>query len=325
MWLVITPFKELSVGDTVTPVRVHTDRLFCFPSGGTKDDAQWVPTAYLDPMHAPTALPANSPHAHMEPFLTRTPSLMPVRGWDSYIRGSGVQGVSRSPRSWYFMMVPRPGVDSQCAGKTGGLHMSQNEDGSRRCQLSLEYGVCGDSLMQTIPGTKAGVLMYLPSMGGAMDTCYESAMSMSFSALLIVYIETVSLVRKAIYATPSHPLGGRIYGAVEWDHAHVPFSTPWPVASDTGRTINMRAFVERRVEVWLQAERVAAPEAWKPRARRMTPSPTIDKGDTVYIRFDAHGVSRWEETAVRDVTPLVLTTPHEPGCVGYAHGTFFYC
>jgi len=324
MWLVTTPYEDLSIGDTVHPVRVRNDKLFCFPSGKTRDDAQWVPTAYLDPMHYPSALPPG--HIHMEPFLTRTPSLTPQHGWAAYTRDSGVKGVFRAPRSWYFVMREGFSENAKHCGKTGGLHMSQNEDGSRRCQLSVEYGVCGDSLIQTIPGSKAGVLMYLPRMGGEMDTCNESPTTISFSALLIVYIETVSRVRREIYANPSHPYGGRMYRGIEWDHTHVPFSKPWPVTSDTGRVINLHTFSQRRADVWLQAERIASPDMWKCSVSRIipTPSPTLSKGDIVHVRFSAHGVSRWVETTVHDVNPLVLDTPYEPGCVGYIHGTFFY-
>lgn len=228
--------------------------------------------------HALTALaipdalvtyPAGS--ADMEQFLTRSPHLVPPGGWGAYIHGSGVRGVHRPPLSWQFHARfwgsphngPRP-------GKTGGLHMSQTTRGTRLCQLSVECGVLGDSLVNTLDRTATGVLLYLPSMdvrrnaAAGQDVCYESNLTLAFSALLIVYIEAVSHVRREIHRTPGHALCGVDYPSLHWDYTHPPYDRPWVVSSrsDMKKTTDLLRVARARARVWLDAERAANPRMW---------------------------------------------------------------
>lgn len=295
-----TPFEELCVGDVV-----YVD----VKGSDAWEGERRIPASHLTPVHpVPRALPASSHHhADMDPFLTR--DMAPLHGWESYLYGSGVRGTFRAPCSWQFSFGT---PDAPLVGKTGGLHMSQNKDGSRRCQLSVEYGMYGDSLVDTIPHTKAGVLMYLPNMG---------SLSMSFSALLIVYVESVSLVRRAMYKNSSHPLGGRAYPGIEWDYSHVPYTTPWPVFSSSVKSVCLSEFAERRARVWIQAEQAASPDRWKPHIPRTVPH--LRPGDTIHVRHEAPGVTRWVRATVKSTNPLVLDVEHAPQSVLFAHNVFF--
>lgn len=257
----------------------------------------WVPETHLWVIRRPTAIATYSKHADMEPFLTRTPHLMPDEGWMSYLDGSGVKAFFAPPCSWQFCAsfwhTPTP--DLLC-GKTGGLHLTENKNNSRRCQLSVEYGVMGDSMVDTNERTRAGVLMYLPSMDVAAngaageDVCYESNMSLAFTAILVAYIETVSIVRKIVYSTPYHPHGNQSYACIQWDFSHTPFEKLWTVASAHKRkkTKNLYKFALDRAAVWVAAEAVARPEHWK------TPVPlNIPSHDAIDVRVHKHGVCRW--------------------------------
>lgn len=263
------------------------------------DLCAWVPETHMWVIHRPVALAAYSRHVDMEPFLTRTPHLMPAEGWLSYMDGSGVKAFFVRPCSWQFCTSSSPEVDHLLCGKTGGLHLAENKNGSRRCQLSVEYGVMGDSLVDTTESTRAGVLMYLPSMDVAAnaaageDVCYESNLTLAFTAILIAYIETVSIVRKIVYSTPQHPLGNQPYACMQWDFSHTPFETPWTVASahKKHKSKNLYKFALERAARWVAAETVARPEHWKPPVP--APPPPPDDDTVVDVRVHKAGVCTW--------------------------------
>jgi hypothetical protein len=282
---------DLEVGDMVREVYSNDDGMvWCRVS----DRFAWIPRGHIYPLHVPVALKRSSSHAAMEAFLTKSADLSPDEGWASYLSGSGVVSTFKRPRSWQFGTTgwgERP-------GKTGGLHMCPNPDGSRRCQLSVEFGICGDSLTDTIPGSRAGVLIYLPNMRTDTHECdvqHETSMTLSFSALLLAYVETVSLVRKQVYRTPHHPHGGKLYPGIEWDFAHVPFNKPWRVSVD--KTIHMREFARERASVWLRAERTASPDAWRCTIPRSLP---LRRGDQVRLRLTSPGIAKWVDALVVD-------------------------
>jgi hypothetical protein len=168
----------------------------------------------------------------------------------------------------------------------------------------VEVGVCGDSLINTTPGTKAGVLLYLPNMNimtnGKLGevVCYDSTVTLSFSALLIVYIEALSLVRREVYMNPHHPMGGVEYPSVEWDFFHVPFTNPWVVASHHKKPINLYKYAKDRARVWIQAEMTASPASWA----SPPPSSRLKElsDDPIAIRLEKRGVTRWIQTSGND-------------------------
>lgn len=269
---------------------------------------EWVPLSHLWVLRVPRNMPPISKHSDMEPFLTHAYHLKPTSGWLSYVNGSGISASYKPPLSWQFFSSV--GGDT---GKTGGLHMTQNSDGSRRCQLSVEVGVCGDSLVNTLAGTKAGVLMYLPNMDiginakGGEDVCYDSTIALTFSALLIVYIEALSIVRREVYMNPYHPKGGIEYPGLEWDFHHTPFTKPWTVASQHKSPINLYQYAKERARAWIQAEMAASPVSWK------SPPPGLNQmvvvaNEPVAIRLKKRGVDQWIQTMLTDprITPHTL-------------------
>jgi hypothetical protein len=183
----------------------------------------------------------------------------------------------------------------------------------------VETGICGDSLINTRPGTKAGVLMYLPNMNPESNTRdgdhtpHETSLTLSFSALLIAYIETVSIVRKAVYHTPRHPNGGQLYQCIEWDFGHPPFDKQWTVFATPKyrkRRVRLDTFAKERAAVWLQAERAAAPESWKD---VVSPPIGLARGARVSLRLQTTGVVNWVDAVVVTSQPLkfnVTVLPH---------------
>lgn len=294
---------NLGVGDMVRVVHGTDDMAWC----AFDDRFAWIPRAHLYPLHVPILLNPGSPHIRMESFLTKTSQLTPDEGWSSYIHASGVSSVFKPPRSWQF---GASGWGEQ-SGKTGGLHICLNPDGSRRCQLSVENGICGDSLINTIQGSKAGVLMYLPNMKPeSTGNEHETSLTLAFSAILIAYIETMSIVRKEVFRATHHPHGGKLYPNIEWDFTHLPFSKPWMVFASRSRYINLGEFAKARAVVWLQAERAASPDAWKDGVPRNV---GLTVGERVQLRMQAPGVANWVEAVVTDTagpTFSVTVPPH---------------
>jgi len=82
----------------------------------------------------------------------------PVQGWDAFLRDAGVSLKLYGNTGAQFFAEFWGGVGS---GKTGGLHMSEVGTCMRRCQLSVEHGVEGQSLRHSVAGTKAGLLIYV--------------------------------------------------------------------------------------------------------------------------------------------------------------------
>ena len=310
---------SLDVGDTVRVVYCTDDMAWC----DLNTRFAWVPRCHLHPVHLPVSLPTRSRHKHMESFLTKADHLTPDNGWAMYIYASGVTSMFNPPRSWQFSIHGK-------SGKTGGLHMCLNADGSRRCQLSVEYGVCGDSLVNTIKGSKAGILMYLPNMNpetnsrSGQDVHHETSLTLSFSALLLAYIETVSLVRKEVFRTPRHPQGGKMYPHAEWDFTHVPFNKPWMVfATSKTRTREIRIdrFAQGRASVWLQAERAASPESWKDTVPRVI---GLTKGERVHLRVQGPGVINWVGAVVTDPEGPTFNVPVPPNTLCRTSTSMFF-
>jgi hypothetical protein len=340
-FMVTTPIKalKLRVGDVVRVMYISDNNVaWCYlmsrasapkwpcSLGGADKQAQtqhlfkWVPASHLWSLHTPRVTAPTMDQATMEPFLTKSTHLIPRGGWKGYLEGAGVQGIFKHPASWSFWA--RCWGGESLTGKTGGLHMTLNADMSRRCQLSVEVGVEGDSLIDTIPGSRAGVLMYLPTMSilangsDGQDVCYESTLTLTFSALVILYAETISIVRRKIYQTPQHPLGGRPYACMEWDFAHIPFSSPWKTSS-TKTTINIHEYAKERARAWLRAETAASPEAWRPRIPT-SPQPIIEDDAHVVVRTQKRGINRWEHTTKK----RIKTTPETSLC--FHNGIMFY-
>jgi hypothetical protein len=191
--------------------------------------------------------------------------------------------------------------------------------------VSVEYGICGDSLIDTIPGSKAGVLMYLPNMKPESgDVQHETSLTLSFSALLLAYIETVSIVRREVYRTPHHPRGGQMYTSIEWDFTHAPFTKPWDVFS-TGthktRDINICDFAKERAALWLQAERIASPDSWKESVPRCV---GLSKGDRVSLRLYNPGVTNWVGAVVVDESGPEFDVPIPPNTLCRTDTSMFF-
>ena len=290
LYLVISPVPGLGVGDLVRVVCTSSEGSWAYLLKRTRTTLWPVSLADADRVAADMHLYAHVPRhvlralsvpdalvshpigsADMETFLTRAPHLVPRGGWGEYIRGSGVRGVHTPPSSWQFhARFWGDTYGGTRTGKTGGLHMSESAKGTRLCQLSVECGVLGDSLVDTLSRTTSGVLVYLPSMdvrsnvAAGEDVNYESNLTLAFSALLITYVEMVSEVRHRIHTTPGHALCGVDYSSLDWDHTHQPYSRPWVAASDPSKikTIDLLKLARARARVWLAAERVAAPHVW---------------------------------------------------------------
>jgi hypothetical protein len=341
LFMVTTPIKalKLRVGDVVRVMYISdNDVAWCYlmsrastpkwPSSlreadehaQTQNTFKWVPASHLWSFYIPRATSPNMDQSNMEPFLTKSDHLVPQGGWKMYLEGSGVQGIFKNPTSWQFW-TQCWGGDS-LAGKTGGLHMTMNPDMSRRCQLSVEAGVGGDSLIDTIPGSRAGILLYLPTMSilangtDGQDVCYDSTLTLTFSALVILYAETISIVRREIYKTPQHPMGGQPYSCMKWDFAHVPFSSPW-LTSSAKKNINIHEYAKERARAWLRAEVAASPDSWKPRIPT-SPQPNIEDHEHILVRTQKRGINRWEHTTKK----RLKTTPETLLCL--RQGTMVY-
>ena len=327
LWMVTTVIesKGLDVGDRVRVLYSDKGRAYCYLMSRAKEprwvslcvDADkearsrglcdWVPLSHLWVLHMPQNMPPLSRHHTMEQFLTRAPHLQPDGGWMFYVNGSGISASYKAPLSWQFASTFEGKT-----GKTGGLHMTENADGSRRCQLSVEVGVCGDSLVNTLVGTKAGVLMYLPNMNVVVngnageDVCYDSTLALTFSALLIVYIEALSIVRREVYMNPHHPRAGMQYPGMEWDFFHTPFAKPWTVASHHKSPINLYTYAKERARAWIQAEMTASPKSWS----KSPPVGVVKQvsKEPVAIRLQKRGIHHWIQTVITDtrVTPDTL-------------------
>jgi len=335
LWLVTTPTSSLRVGDLVRvfwqeppvaqgylmrratsrtplPVRAEADAL-----ARKRKIITALPLAHLFAIHIPPMLTFGH---DMEPFLVRAPHLVPGQGWMHLFTAAGVTTLFTPPRSWQFHATCWH--DSPLTGKTGGLHMSLHEN-TRRCQLLVEYGVCGDSLVGTLPHTKQGVLMYVSTMNAEAaarsgEVCHESALSLSFSALLLAYVETLSLVRRAVFEHPLHPYGGVDYHAREWDYTHTPYTKPFPVAcldDRPARTINIAEFAKKKAEVWLRAEVAANPMAWTHPLPPLGPK-DVRLGMKVPIHVKSRGVDMWVEACVTNVDPVEFDIPSASTCFG---------
>ena len=175
--------------------------------------------------------------------------------------------------------------------------------------------------------------MYLPSMSSVsngmagQDVCHETSLTLSFSALLIVYVETLSLVRRAVYETPYHPCGGKMYSSVAWDYSHVPFSSPWTVCTNPGtkqRNINLSEFASKRAVVWLRAEREASPESWKEPVP-LTVDLGLSVGDSVSLRLQKSGINTWIASIVTRTSPhLAFDVPCPPHTLCHTNSRIFF-
>ncbi len=342
LWVVVTPSPTLNRGDLVRVLwqehplcaqgylfrransRAPLPNLQQADAAATQHGLLMdLPITHLFAIYVPLMLPLTTHHMYMEPFLVRAPHLVPDQGWLALLENAGVGTRFTEPRSWQFYAKCWHD-DSVVTGKTGGLHMSL--DGTkRRCQLLVEYGVCGDSLVDSVPHTKQGVLIYISNMNTQAsqrsgDVCYESSMSLSFSALLLAYVETLSVVRRAVYEHPTHPYGGVDYPARAWDYHHTPYTKPFPVASPLTkppRTINLAEFARKKARVWLKAEQAACPAAWA-----LTPSlnaSDVYVGMEMPLRMCHPGVTTWVRavvTRVSDTEGVVFDVPPTPHCLG---------
>jgi hypothetical protein len=331
LYIVITRNEELEVGDVVRVLWAEPPLIACgylmsrssscgneMPRRDLADMlarkrrivTSKLPISHLFALDIPFML---HPRHEMEPFLVRAPHLVPPGGWAAFLRDSGVGTHFSAPRSWQFYGKCWHDGD-MVTGKTGGLHMSLHGH-TRRCQLLVEYGVCGDSLVNTLPHTKQGVLMYVSNMNTESaarsgDVCYESSMSLSFSALLLAYVETLSLVRRAVYEHPTHPYGGVDYESRDWDYTHTPFTSPYPVAclnNKPVRTVNIASFASKKAAIWLDAEKSANPEAWT--CAPQLCSKDVHVGMKCAVRMWSLGVTTWVNTHVTGVD--------ENGCVTF--------
>jgi len=303
LWLVTTPINELQVGDLVRVVWMEGEHAMGYPVDDPQKVAVPLPSAHLFAVHVPRICIPSNVTQNIEPFLVRSPHLVPDGGWTHFLEHAGIGMQFSSPRSWQF--YAKCWHDTTITGKTGGLYMSLQHT-TRRCQLLIEYGVCGDSLVDTLPHTKQGLLMYISSMNTQSaaesgDVCYESSLSLSFSALLITYAETVSLVRRAVYEHPTHPYGGMHYTACNWDYTHVPYTKPFPVAGNkpTARTLNLFTLARKKAQMWIHAETVACPAAWT--LPRQLHARDVHVGMKIPLRLAHKGVAMWIEVQVLSV------------------------
>ena len=333
LWIVTTPLNGLHTGDVVRVVWQEPPTARCYlvrRAGCTDANANanaivtrnmiTLPTTHLFAIHIPTVLMEPMENMeHMEPFLVRASHLVPPGGWMAFLRDAGVGTHFTHPRSWQF--YAKCWDEDVLTGKTGGLHMSLYNNNSRRCQLLVEYGVTGDSLVDTLPHTRQGVLMYVSNMNTEAasrtgDVCYETSTSLSFSALLLAYAETLSLVRRAVYEHPTHPCGGTDYAARVWDYTHVPYTHPFPVAcaaENPPRTVNIAEFASKKAKVWLAAENAANPDAWA------LPPPldlvNVHVGMRMPMRLVQSGVTVWVNAKVTGVKPLAFDVPVTSNCL----------
>ena len=339
LYIVITPTPEFQLGDVFRllwsePPDMAWGYLMCrrgwgrlFPSRAQADSLAAThklvttncPLAHLFALHVPVML---SPHHEMEPFLVRAPHLVPSGGWAAFFRASGVGAHFSAPRSWQFYAKCWD-EDDVLTGKTGGLHMSLHGS-TRRCQLMVEYGVLGDALLNTLPHTKQGLLMYMSTMNTQSaarsgDVCYETSLSLSFSALLLAYAETLSRVRRAVYEHPTHPRGGVDYAAREWDYTHSAI-TRYPVATPPdkpARTLNLASFAAGKAAMWLRAEKLANPTAWA--SPPALCSKDVHVGMKCELRMWSPGVTTWVDACVTGVDEggkVSFDVPLSPQCLG---------
>ena len=283
-------------------------------------------------------------HPELPNYLVRTPRLVPTDGWWPYLRDCGIRMYFTPPSSWQFAAscweahisapsdTERHNNTHLCRPfKTGGLHMSEGKPprAVRRCQLSVEYGLKKDSFMGVAPGMKAGVLVYVGNMScedafRTGDICYDTSLTLSFSALLIAYIEMVSVVRREVYASNGHVFGGLNYCSKFWDFTHVPYTTPFPLAcpaSRAPRTIDLAAFARERALVVLEAERMASPTTWA--VCSSDTAAALSPGTRVAACYREKGIRVWLRVTIVDVTPVVRVdlTPHpQPGSLLVVHG-----
>lgn len=341
IWVVTTPTDMYSTGDLVRVIWQEPPIAFGYlmrrassrvplPDRTDADALAYksnlitqLPIDHMFAVHIPVAMRHG---ADIEPFLVRATHLLPVGGWNKLLEQAGIVTCFTPPRSWQFHAKQCWGVKSVYNGKTGGLNMSI-KDRTRRCQLLVEYGICGDSLVNSIPHTKQGVLMYVSttnteSASRSGDVCYETSLSLSFSALLLAYIETLSLVRRAVFEHPFHPNSGIDYPSREWDYAHVPYNKPFPVAclpNSPARNIDISQFAAKKAKMWLCAEASANPTAWTRPYPTLTPR-TVYIGAVVCIRIQKHGVMTWIAAHVTDIDKdgkIQFDTPHDvDNCIG---------
>ena len=330
LWIVTTPDAEsgLDVGDLVRvlwreapyahgyvmrraadraafPCRVAADAM-----AATHGLARLFPLLNLTALHVERMLEPEAELFKLEHYLVRASHLVPANGWRTYLEHAGVGAHFTPPHSWQF--YGRCWGLGTLSGKTGGLHMSINAANVRRCQLSVEYGVCGDSLMGVMPGTKAGVLLYISNMSieSAVrdgDVCTETSLTLSFSALLLAYAEMLSIVRRTVYEHSTHPCGGVDYAARAWDYSHVPYRNPFPVhtprVDKPTRTLDLAEFAAQRAQLWLEAERAACPDAWTSQ-HSMLSTDRVHVGMPLAMRLRASGVDAWVAAEVTCVDPL---------------------
>jgi len=145
-------------------------------------------------------------------------------------------------------------------------------------------------------------------------------MSLSFSGLLLAYVETLSLVRRAVYEHPTHPYGGVDYPAREWDYTHTPFSYPYPAACLNGkpaRCVNLASFAAKKAAIWVEAEKTANPAAWASPPRICAKD--VHVGMKCALRMWSPGVTAWVDARVTGVDATGCVTfdmPAPPQCLG---------
>lgn len=318
LYIVTTPTTSLHIGDVVRVVWQEPPNAFAYAVRHHGRDVVGkaylrLPLSCLFAKHMPVMIHA---FHEMEPFLVRAPHLVPDGGWLQFLHDAAIGTRFEPPHSWQF--YAKCWHDDVSTGKTGGLHMSMHKH-VRRSQLMVEYGVCGDSLLNTLPHTKQGILMYVGCMSAESasrtgDLCYDNSLALSFTALLVAYVETVSLVRRAVYEHLSHPYGGVDYAARQWDYAHTPYTVPFPIASQDhrpARTINIAEFARRKSRQWIEAESIANPVAWS--APVTTVDTNIRVGQRAMVRLARVGVRTWVHATVTSCSPLQFDVPVDRG------------
>jgi len=94
-------------------------------------------------------------------------------------------------------------------------------------------------------------------------TSMETSARMSFTALLLVYVEMVSLVRRRVYAQVGHPRGGVEYRCRAWDNNHPRPTTVIRVhGKKQSRGIDVATLATARAEAWVRLEQFLAPQEW---------------------------------------------------------------
>jgi len=301
-WMVTTPVESLKIGDVVSMLWQEPAENVCevLATGETLK----IGLDYIFPLLPRAPMFLNG--TNMIEFLTSSAELVPDEGWSQYLTKSGVNTWFTPPSSWQFSAVFWDPSERRC-GKTGGLHMSFRKH-MRRCQLCIECGVSGESLMGSLPGTKAGVLLYIANMNtatacGVTDVCYETSLSLSFSALLITYVELVSEVRKRVYEHPYHKYSGVHYLCQQWDYDHKPFQKPFPVYTRPGkrcRGLNLFQLAVEKANLWIQAEQAVNGSQWQKKESLLVPL-YFYPGQKLVVRVSEVGVVLWMTAEVVDV------------------------